>query len=96
MLTRVTLTSAHQLKTQSVLSKMARKKSYKTKGEIRTSFIFPSLNQNISQAVSDHIASARLYGNLMEYAADEDAETGYWGVFLGLVLESLARGADGM
>jgi hypothetical protein len=53
----------------------------------------PSLDTSSVQGV---LRVARLYGNLMEYAADEDAETGYWGAFLGPVLESLARGVDGI
>lgn len=51
----------------------------------------PSLDTSSAQGV---LRVARLYGNLMEYAADEDAETGYWGAFLGPVLESLARGVS--
>ncbi|KAF2818254.1 hypothetical protein CC86DRAFT_472942 [Ophiobolus disseminans] len=49
----------------------------------------PSLDTSSVQGV---FRVARLYGNIMEYAADDDAETGYWGAFLGPVLESLARG----
>jgi hypothetical protein len=48
----------------------------------------PSLGTSSVQGV---LRVARLYGNLTEYAADENAETGYWGAFLGPVLESLAR-----
>lgn len=49
----------------------------------------PSLDTSSVQGV---FRVARLYGNLMEYAADENAETGYWGAFLGPVLGSLAGG----
>jgi hypothetical protein len=49
----------------------------------------PSLDTSSVQGV---LRVARLYGNLMEYAADEDAETGYWGAFLGPVLKNLALG----
>jgi hypothetical protein len=51
-----------------------------------------SLPSPDTSSVQGVLRVARLYGNLMDYAADEDAETGYWGAFLGPVLESLARG----
>lgn len=53
----------------------------------------PSLDTSSVQGI---LRVARFYGNLMEYAADEDAETGYWGAFLGPALESLACGVGGM
>ncbi|KAF2022872.1 hypothetical protein EK21DRAFT_95372 [Setomelanomma holmii] len=53
----------------------------------------PSLDTSSVQGV---LRVARLYGNLMKYAADEDAETEYWGAFLGPVSDSLARRVGGM
>ncbi|KAH8727010.1 hypothetical protein GQ44DRAFT_145275 [Phaeosphaeriaceae sp. PMI808] len=52
----------------------------------------PSLDMSSIQGV---LRVARLYGNLIEYAADEDVETGYWGAFLSPVLGSLADGVRG-
>ncbi|KAF9730270.1 hypothetical protein PMIN04_012504 [Paraphaeosphaeria minitans] len=51
----------------------------------------PSLDTSSIQGV---LRVARLYGNLMEYAADENAETGYWGAFLSPILRSLADGVN--
>lgn len=51
----------------------------------------PSLNTSSVQGV---LRVARLYGNLMECASDENAETRYLGTFLGPVLKSLARGVS--
>ncbi|KAF1956998.1 hypothetical protein CC80DRAFT_394983, partial [Byssothecium circinans] len=41
---------------------MGRKKFAKPNGETRTSFMFPSLHQNVANAVSDKIASTRFHG----------------------------------
>ncbi len=38
----------------------------------------PSLETSSIQGI---LRIARLYGNVMEYAADEHVETGYWGAF---------------
>jgi hypothetical protein len=51
----------------------------------------PSLDTSSLQGV---LRVARLYGNLMEYATDEDTETGYWGAFLGPILASLRGGVS--
>lgn len=53
---------------------------------------FPSLNTSSLQGV---LRAARLYGNIMEYAADENVETGYWGAFFKPALESLAAVVGG-
>lgn len=53
----------------------------------------PSLDTSSLQGI---LRSARLFGNSMEYAADEDVESGYWGAFLGPVLRSVAARMGGL
>ncbi|KAF2865080.1 zinc-binding domain-containing protein [Massariosphaeria phaeospora] len=60
---------------------MARKKSCKPKGETRTSFMFPSLHQNISQAVSNHIASATFHQNDSDRNTTNEYSTHVMGKF---------------
>jgi hypothetical protein len=51
----------------------------------------PSLDTSSLQGV---LRVAKLYGNLMDYATDENVETGYWSAFLGPVLTSLGGGVS--
>ena len=55
------------------LPKMARKKYPKPKGETRTSFMYPSLHEEVMNAVSDKIASPKFHQN----DSDKDANNQY-------------------
>jgi hypothetical protein len=65
--------SASTQRTIVALPKMARGKSFKPKGERRTSFMFPSLHQNVVNAVPDRIVSTWFH----EKDSDRDSNNKY-------------------
>ena len=50
---------------------MAKKKFSKPKGETKISFMFPSLHQDVVNAVSDEIASTRFHEDSDRYSNNE-------------------------
>ncbi|KAF2463846.1 uncharacterized protein BDR25DRAFT_297429 [Lindgomyces ingoldianus] len=60
---------------------MARKKFSKPKGETRTSFMFPSLHQDVIDAVSDQITSPTFHTNDSDRGSNNEHPTHVMGKF---------------
>ncbi|KAF2202634.1 hypothetical protein GQ43DRAFT_462209 [Delitschia confertaspora ATCC 74209] len=60
---------------------MAKKKHPKPKGETRTSFMFPSLHQDVMNVVSDQIASTWFQINNNNKDSDKQHSTSVMGIF---------------
>jgi hypothetical protein len=73
--------SSGDRKSSQATSKMARKKFSKPKGEIRTSFMFPSLHQDVVDAVSDQIASTWFHEKDSDRDSHEEYSTHVMGKF---------------
>lgn len=48
-----------------------------------------------TESISGIFRLARVYGNIFQYGFDEDPKHGYWGAFLGPLLEEVARASNG-